>query len=64
MDLVYIHGLMAVNLKEIGNLIRLQDMEYTTGKMEEFIMATGRKIICMDKDIINGQMEGNMKEDI
>ena len=39
-------------------------MEYIIGKMEESIMDTGKKTICTDKVITNGQMVVSMKEDM
>ena len=39
-------------------------MEFIIGKMEESIMVTGKKTICMDKVITNGQMVVSMKEDM
>lgn len=39
-------------------------MEFIIGKMEESIMDTGKKTICTDKVITNGQMVVSMKEDM
>ena len=64
MAMVFIHGLMAVSLRGIGIKIKLLDMEYIIGKMEESIMDTGKKTICTDKVITNGQMVVSMKEDM
>ena len=64
MAMEFIHGQMEVSLKVIGIKIRFLDMEYTIGKTAEFIMVTGKKIICMVRVITNGQTAANTKADM
>jgi hypothetical protein len=39
-------------------------MEYTSGRMGEFTMATGKRIICTVRVITSGLMVGSTKEDM
>ena len=54
MAMGFINGQMVVNSKELGKKIKSLVMEFTIGKMVEFMKAIGYKIICMVKVIING----------
>ena len=62
MDPVYIIGLTEVNSKVTGKKIKSQVLEFTIGKMVEYMKDTGNKIICMVKDSTSGQMVENTKD--
>lgn len=64
MVMEFIHGLIIVNSKEIGKRIKSLAMEYTPGKMEESMKATGNKITCMVRGTISGLTAESMKDNM
>ena len=55
MAMVFITGLIIVFFMEIGYRIKLMDLEYTNGTMEESMKDNGKIMICMEREHINGQ---------
>lgn len=51
---------MMVNGKQANYKV----MEYTNGLMEENILVNGRKIACMEKELIAGKMGDNILDNI
>ena len=52
---------MAQYIKEIGVIIKYQDMEFILGLMVRIMKGNGLIIICMDKAFTDGLMDENMK---
>lgn len=62
MDLEYKFGLMELNMKDIGKIIRLMGKESFGMLMETFLMVNGKMIRHMVTEFIFMLMEQNMKE--
>ena len=60
MDRATIHGLIKVNTKEIGKIIKLKARELILGQMVESMKAIGKIQKCMAKAFITIQMEEDM----
>ena len=64
MAMGFTSGQMAVNIREIGSIIKYQDSENINGMIRGVIEATGKIIICMAREFIHGLMAGNTRENI
>ena len=64
MDAVISDGQMARNILEIGRMIRLKAKVFSNGLMGESIRVNGKKVKCMERVYILGQMEGNILENL
>ena len=62
MVMVFIHGLMDPNSKEIGRIIKLQDLVLTIGRMVGHTKDSGKITTCMEKARTNGQIRENIKD--
>ncbi len=62
MDKATIHGLIKVNTKEIGIIIKLKATELILGQMAESMKEIGKIQKCTAKVFILGKMEDVMKE--
>ena len=51
---------MKVNIKRIFSMVK----EYINGKMEENMMVSGMKAICIEKVNFHGQTDNRMKENM
>ena len=60
--MVSIPGLMALNLKETGKIIKSQDSVFTIGRMAELTKAIGKTTTCTEREHTNGQIKENIKD--
>lgn len=60
MDKVYTIGLMVVNIRGLGNIIKCKVKEYFNGQMEESILENIYKIKSMDMANLSGRMVENI----
>ena len=62
MDMVFTRTQIDLSTKATGKTTKCRALGYMNGRMVESTKASGSKIICMEKDLIPGLMEGHTKD--